>query len=756
MEGASPKWSKATTKQGAGGDGAGDKQTGTPGNQQAAADRLNAEANNAADQKPPVATGGAVHSDSTQSQPGKETIAPTGKQSSLEVKPASPEAKAANSPLSGDKTVSSSSTRPPDMARSDVSGASKALPNVSLENTQPTQKKTYSETGSQLDSGKVQDTSASQMADRPGLKQSETKQNEPIGQSGRQNIEPHAPPAQAAKAQENTYQKDNTYQNQKITNYETKPEPKSASIPPPVIIPADIHQTQKNQNPASAAHQPETAPIKPLQDLAAKPPEQKFQTGETPGQHTNNGKAASDAAQGKNTDSPPKSPAAGELGANNSAGRDGKLVPEPHATTDANVRGGAGKEFDVAHENTTRDALSDTTKSQSQIGHTDQTAINTSRLDGIDAIIEKHKENPLENPIVPIGKRDGKEPIASQPEGTRDPKVDNQSGKDKNADIANKADTRLPGNEASSGSMGAGFDVRPGRVNDKAAAPEPVERIILRVENLAVNLADKGTVAKLLGVLEQIKTGKVTATDPESTVFAHAILSAKETNLGKIEAALKASDNALLNSILSDKLTPEQAEYQKLARWDLPKEKAKNEKLEAENQELKRDRNFLQGFISSVKGFFAEFVSGRKPLEPDASAAEIIDEITVEANNKNAVEQFMSRTQNQLAKYEAGEDAEPIDAEDAPAVASSPKPNQQKTTRDTHVVETLSNCEEIALLKLGNSALSELLAQINQIESTLIDDRPKRRDLLPGEVLYLPTKQEIQAVLDPPKPGATT
>jgi hypothetical protein len=44
MEGASPKWSKAATKQGASGDGAGDSQTGTPGDQQqAVTEKLHAD-----------------------------------------------------------------------------------------------------------------------------------------------------------------------------------------------------------------------------------------------------------------------------------------------------------------------------------------------------------------------------------------------------------------------------------------------------------------------------------------------------------------------------------------------------------------------------------------------------------------------------------------------------------------------------------------------------------------------------------------
>lgn len=562
--------------------------------------------------------------------------------------------------------------------------------------------------------------------------------NEPIGRSGHE-IEQHGPPAQQPKSSENTNQ------SQKITTPETKPEPKSGSIPSPTPIPTDIHQPQKLQNPASAANQPESAPIAPQKDLSTKPVDTKMQLGDNPKPPTADGKPASEAAQGKNFE-PPRSPAvAGELGAHNSAGGE-RIAHEPPVTKESNnPNGGTSKQFDVAQEATTTEARGDRIQSQSQIKTSEDIA--TGRLDT--TLIEKNRDHQVENTILPTGKNTVGEPSVKVDTGKTDkqekpPEVDSVTG--------DKPPLKVPVTDAAAG--GSALAIPSDHRSDKVTA-EPVERIILKVENGVFNLAEKGTVSKLLGVLEQIKTGKVTATDPESTAFAHAVLSVKDANWVKVEVALKALDSSLLNNLLVDKLPPEQAENQKLARWELPKEREKSAKLEAENQELKRDRYFLQGFVESIKGFFADFVHGRKPLPPDASGPEIVEDISIEARNRNAVEQFWSRTQTQLAKYEVGEDTDQADVDDAPVDISSSKSIQPIiATRATHVVETLSNCEEIALLKLGNSALSDLLAQINQIESTLIDGRPVRRDLLPGEVLFLPTEQEIQAVMEPPNRGA--
>lgn len=511
---------------------------------------------------------------------------------------------------------------------------------------------------------------------------------------------------------------------------------------PPQIAAAvpGVENKQFGQAPGRANNPGEPAPTAEKHEQANKTVDLSLQNSEHSKSEKSAAKLATEGEQHKKLDEPPKSPAAGELGSNNSAGREGKLVPEPNLS-EATTKHGEPKSDVARGDQAVKEAPHkvETPQPSKEIRHDA-----TENLTDKNIFIDKSKNAQIDGAKdTSIGNRPGETPT-----GNRDGKQDARSDKDIGNELTTKSDQRSDARVSdvvAGGSVGINLEGRGNRTEKS----EPAERIILKVENLAVNLADKGTVANLLGVLEQIKTGKVIATDPESTAFAHAVLSMKETNLGKIEAALKTSDVTLLNAVLLDKLTPEQAEYQKLARWDLPKEKAKNEKLEAENQELKRDRNFLQGFIASVKNLFADFIHGRKLLGQDASAAEIVEEITIEAKNKNAVEQFMARTHTQLARYDAGEDAEQIDIEDAQVTASGQRSNQQKTTtRDTHVVETLSNCEAIALLKLGKAELGELLAQINQIESTLIDDRPKRRDLLPGEVLFLPTKQEIQAAVD--------
>lgn len=710
-------------------------------------------------QKPSVAaTEGAAPSGSAQSQPGKETIAPTGKQSSSEVKPASPEVKAANSPASSsDKTVSSSSTKPPDTAKTDVSGASQVLPNTTLENPQPTQKKTYSETGSHLDSGK-NPGSAAQAAERQGPNSEQAKANSassarsdvPLGGPAREQKDSQAPPI--PKAQENTSQNQN--QNPKLTNYENKAESKSGSIPPPVPIPTDINTAQKNQNPASAAQKPETAPIMPLQDSVPKIQDAKNLPADIPKQNSNDGKPGPEVAQGKNPDSPRSSPAADELGSNNSTGREGRLVPEPNTTTDANVRGGTGKEFDVAHENTTRDALSDTTKSQSQIKTSNQDIV-SDKLDT--TLIEKNRENQQDSPVVPIGKRDGKEPIVSQPDGTRDPKVDNQSGKDKNADIANKTDIHLPGNEASSASMGAGFEGRPGRMDKSDPKAETIERgetfKMLDGKTVKLDLSDKATCKQLLDLANQIETNKFKQLDPAGRERLNLLLEMRPASLKQLNEVLTAfviKDVAIdsrIGLLLQDKLEPGIAERSKQQVEKILELERSNsgfkqivvrvsEALEHFLKALSAPKKELEKEIPDAQRLVLQFTDDADPMPPE------VREFVIN------MKEILPKNIDSLDVLDTGKE-ETQDHNDTPVVTNSTKVDPGGNSREQYLVQDKDTPQLIALKCFNNAALGQLIWEINKPEATYSADTDKirNRDFLAGERIHLPTYDERQEFL---------
>lgn len=599
---------------------------------------------------------------------------------------------------------------------------------------------------------------------------SSARSDVPLGGPGREQKDSQAPPP-VTKAQDNSSQNQN--QNQKVTSYETKQEPKSGSIPP-VIIPTDTHQTQKNQNPVSTAHQPERASVVSQKDLAAKAPDQNIRLGEMPGQHANGGKAASEAARGTNTDEPPKSPAAGELGSHNSAGREGRLVPEPNTTTDANVRGGTGKEFDVAHENTTRDALSDITKSQSQIGHTEQTAVSTSRLDSIDGVIEKHKENPLENPIVPIGRKDGKEPIVSQSEATRDPKVDNQSGKDKNADIANKADTRLPGNEVSSASMGAGFEGRSGRVDDKSEQKaETIERgetfKMLDGKPVKLDLSDKVTCKQLLDLINMIETNKFKPMDQTGRERLNLLLEIQPNSRSALKEMFqtfalkdKVVDLESVRVLTSDKLDSVLAKQFKDMADGRIDDAQKLQRLEAK---VKDAGNFITSFASHVFEAFNRIL-GNARNSVNSSEAASVDDIYNEAHSEKMHtisviehttseqrEQLLDKLAAQTAAMENTEINEDLEVEqtDDDTNANSKKIDPSGCSREEYLVQDKETPRSIARKCFNNEILWQLIWEINKPEATYsaVNDEIENRDFVAGERIYLPTYAERQKVLQP-------
>ncbi len=464
-------------------------------------------------EKPPVATGGTVRSDSAQSQPGKENIAmaPNGKSGTISSDVAqSPQAKAANAPLSGDKNVSSSSTKPPDTARTDVSGVSQLLPKTTLESTQAvTDNKSLPRTGSHLDSGK-NPGSAAQAAEHQGPNLEQAKANTassarsdvPLGGPGREQKDSQAPPT-VTKAQENTSQQQN--QNQKVTNYEPKSESKSGSIPPPVIIPTDTQLAQKNQNPASPVHQPEAAPGKPPQDLVAKPADSNVRSTELPKQTTTYGKTASEALKDLKSESARSPELAGAGTDKNSAGN-GPIVHEQPNLSEATTKHGEPKSDVARGEQATTEA---THKPETQEPSKEIRVDTTDSLtDRNNIVIDKNTKTQVEGTRdTAIGNRAG-EAATGNRDGKQEP-----PGKDKTADIANKTDTHLPGNDVSSASMGASFDGRPGRVNDKAEQKaETTDRgEVFKTQDgkpVKLDLTNKETCKQVLDLINQIETNR--------------------------------------------------------------------------------------------------------------------------------------------------------------------------------------------------------------------------------------------------------
>lgn len=577
---------------------------------------------------------------------------------------------------------------------------------------------------------------------------SSEKPPQQIGGEAREHSDSQAPPAPVAKAQENSYQPSKT-------SSDAKPEINKI---PAVPIPIE-NQSQKNQNPAGAAQKPETAPGKPQQDLVAKSQEAKNLPADTQKQNTNDGKPGPEAEQHKKLDESPKSPAAGELGSNNSAGKGGKLVPEPNTTTDANVRGGTGKEFDVAHENTTREALNDRSQPQSQIRHGEQTAVNTSRLDGIDAIIEKSRENQQDSPVVPIGKRDGKEPIVSQPDVARDPKVDNSSGKDKDTDIANKTETRQSGNEVSSGSMGAGFDGRPGRVNDKTDQKvEAIERgeifKTLDGKSVKLDLSDKATCKQLLDLINQIETNKFKPLDQTGRERLNLLSEMQPTSQKQLKELLTAfvTKDVPVDSraglLLQDKLEPSVAERFK---------QQVNKILELEHSNLgikqivSRVSEALDHFLLKV------FSAPKQELEKEVTDANGLVLTLADSADpmQPEVREFVINMKEILPRDIGDLDVVPEEApesiDDTPFTTNSTKVDRSGHSREQYLVQDKDTPKSIALKCSNNEALWRLILEINKPEATYSDvnDKIRNRDFLAGELIHLPTYTERQKFLKP-------
>ncbi|MBX9770409.1 MAG: hypothetical protein K2X29_03510, partial [Candidatus Obscuribacterales bacterium] len=195
------------------------------------------------------------------------------------------------------------------------------------ERTQSENKQTdLPKTGSQSDSGKVQDTSAPHTADRPGLK-AEPQRNEPIGQTGRQNIESHAPPAQTSKPLENPYQASKA-------GTEAKQETRAMTVP----VPAETSRAQNNPVSSPKQNQSDASPAPERRDPVSRAPEARTPSSEQSRPVSTDTKPAAQAEQTRRSDEPRSQPTTGELGSGKSTKTD-QIAHEQPITKEASDTG---------------------------------------------------------------------------------------------------------------------------------------------------------------------------------------------------------------------------------------------------------------------------------------------------------------------------------------------------------------------------------------------------------------------------------
>lgn len=585
------------------------------------------------------------------------------------------------------------------------------------------------------------------------------KPNEPIGRSGNQKIESQPPPAQQAKPLETNYQS-------KPTASEAKPEPRSIPIPTPI----DVQQPQKNQNPISPVHQPESAPIASQKDLSTKPVDPKMQLGEIQKPITSDGKVASEALKDTKSEST-RSPEIAGAGADKNSPGNGPIAHEQPSTKESNnPNGGTQKGFDVAQENTTMEARGDKIQSPSQIRTAEDIA--TGRLDT--TLIEKNREHPLDNMVVPVGRTDGKEPIARQPEATREPKVDNQSDKDKSADVVHKTETRLPGSEVASGSMGIGFDGRPGRGNDKSEQKaEAIERgevfTTLDGKPVRLDLTNKETCKQLLDLINQIETNKFKALDQtgrERLALLVELEPKSRTALKDILQAFVLKDKPveleLARTLMTDKIDPALARQTKELADGRVDDAHKLQRLEAKE---KAARNFLTSFANHVFEAFNRVVNNaRNSVRATEPEPKSVDDILQEAHSDkmstiSAVEQATSEEREQLLEKLAtfSAPAEDIDVapnsdvevekDAAPGVTLTTQ-DEDGTYRDVYAVKAGETYKSIAVKSFDDGErLEQLLKEINKPAAAYLDDRIVPAGLIAGQIIYLPTNTECKLFL---------
>lgn len=762
------------------GTGAIDKTPQGKTDQQAATEKLHADAT-PVDQKPGAAKPGAVPSDNA--PVGKDTTpAASGKQASPEAKTPTPESKAiaaSQTTTTAEKAQAPAGKSQPEHVAEGK--ATKELPAASLvepkAQSQPKSDTTNIQPQSQakpVEANKVPEslhlqekdqaaTSAKALAqsdrntaDSPQAKTntSADKPNEPIGRTGNQKIESQPPPGQQTKPQEATYQTG------KPTSPETRPEARSIPVP----VPVEIHQPQKNQNPASAAHQPEAAPIAPQKDLTAKLADAKVQLSEPTKLPTTDGKAASEAVQGKKSESPSSPTSAGELGQKDFAGREGKLVPEPNTTKNDGGSGGTGKEFNVAQEASTKDAPIDKTEPRSQI----KAIENEITPNKLDAIIEKNKDhNQIDSTILPTGRKVEAETPVRVTEGKQDTRQD-KDGKE----VGQKLEPRPPGAEGTlGGSIGAGLDARGGRTQEKvepSADREQRGEIFKALDGkpLRLDFASKETCKQLLDLINQIDSNKFKPLDQAGRERLSLLLELNPVNRAALKEVLQSfvmKDKPIelesVRSLMAEKLDPMLARQLKDMADGRIDDAQKLQRLEAR---VKDAGNFLTSFASHVFEAFNRILTNARQ-SVSSSEATSVDDILQEAHSDkmsiiSVVEQTASEQREQLLDRLATYTVAPEEIEPAvTAVDEAESVNRTKATQDkdgkfrkSHTVESGQTYKSIAIeLYNGEARLEELLKQVNGGDiATFIDDRVQRKDLEAGDVIFLPTDKEVDAALE--------
>lgn len=573
--------------------------------------------------------------------------------------------------------------------------------------------------------------------------------NESLGGIAREQVKPHGPPADQARAQDVSHRHQDPTENPKITNQETKSESKSASIPPPVIIPTDTHQAQKTQNPASMAHQPETAPVAPPKDLAAKPVEPKFQLGEAPGQHANNGKGASEAAQDKNLEPPRSGAGAGELDSKNSAGNEPIAHEQPHvkeagSTSKSDVASGEQSHVEAKTVKNELPSPKDLTPGQQITDRNDATFMPSDKSKGgTSASVETGVRN-------------------EQPPGSKDtiPQDKVTGGKDErkqdkpNESTADSGDRHLPPINAVSDKNIASTQGIPGdSKQDKQAesSEKNTGSFIFTDGKTRIDLADPRVVNKFIDVLKQIlATGNVTVTDNDSRTLATCAFRMNPDNTTKLLEVLLAGklDRAL--PLLSDKLPDDLADDRVRSRVELPQ---KIMQLERQLGKITSQGDSFANDLTRAVGQFAvgeigqnagidEIVDKAAGSVPNPSLSAILQIVAGLKQLFTQGEAFLRNTFSGDAMIGTRDDAS---SEETEEIISLPEPtyDEDGNMREKYTVKTGDSYESIAKAKCNDARLGVLIEGINKSYATVYSDGDyERHKLRVGDVIDIPTKPE--------------
>ncbi|MBX9693122.1 MAG: hypothetical protein K2Z81_12105, partial [Cyanobacteria bacterium] len=402
------------------------------------------------------------------------------------------------------------------------------------------------------------------------------------------------------------------------------------------------------------------------------------------------------------------------------------------------------------------------TQSSQQFGQIKELGVDTSHADekGV-FLVDKNKEQQLEPgkdaPASEIrgGKSGSGVTEANSPDGKRSQDADLTPG------TSDKGHIPLGSEQgAVASSRGMLGDGRSDNASDAAVAisDKSGPRVIISLGDLKVDLSSPDMSKKLLDVLTQIQSGKVTAADPISKAFALELLSSK-SGVDSILAAHDSKNLELVKQLLSDKLPPDVALDRFKAQWENPQLKTENELLK---QKLKERDNVVEVAVREVRKSFSNIlrvvvdVFQKKNQElPEPPMGTLLENFMTQTDPIAVIKEEKVRVLSRLTSLGdsilvQSSEKEATEETKSSTTVCSQSQDEYGSLRTQYIVKADETYESIALEQFGNECYGQLIESINESYATTRDDGEYgRHELVEGEILNMPTEKEREEYLDP-------